>query len=72
MHPEKQQNDILVANSEQKYDLRHQEDISLNPDHADYLLQRHGTVDLDPLPSVDPLDPLNWPTWRKNLYLASA
>ena len=38
----------------------------LSREHIDYLMQRHGTVDLDPLPSMDPEDPLNWPTWRKN------
>lgn len=33
--------------------------------HRDYLLQRHGTLDLDPMPSGDPADPYNWPTWKK-------
>jgi hypothetical protein len=30
------------------------------PEHRDYLMRRHGTLDLNPLPSVDPADPLNW------------
>jgi hypothetical protein len=42
---------------------------TLSQYHSEYLLQRHGTLDLNPLPSSDPLDPLNWPRWRKNLYL---
>lgn len=41
----------------------------LSPRHAEYLLRRHGTLDLNPVPSDDPLQPLNWPIWRKNLYL---
>lgn len=32
----------------------------LSPEHRAYLLERHGTVDLLPLPSADPADPLNW------------
>ncbi|PSR71886.1 hypothetical protein PHLCEN_2v12230 [Hermanssonia centrifuga] len=31
--------------------------------------KRHGRVDLVPMPSDDPQDPLNWPSWRKNLLL---
>ncbi|KAK4704618.1 hypothetical protein P7C70_g1592, partial [Phenoliferia sp. Uapishka_3] len=33
------------------------------------VLARHGRVDLVPMPSDDPADPLNWPAWRKNLLL---
>lgn len=36
----------------------------LNPQHREYLLARHGTLDLNPLPSMDPADPLNWPGWK--------
>ena len=32
--------------------------------HHDYLMQRHGTTDLQPLPSMDPADPYNWSTWK--------
>jgi hypothetical protein len=28
------------------------------------LLQRHKALYLDPLPSVEPSDPLNWPSWK--------
>lgn len=41
----------------------------LSQDHRDYLLQRHGTLDLDPLPSDDPADPYNWPNWKKEANL---
>lgn len=37
----------------------------LTQEHRDYLLQRHGTLDLDPIPSDDPADPYNWPHWKK-------
>jgi hypothetical protein len=36
----------------------------LSEQHRDYLLQRHGTLDLDPIPSMDPADPYNWPSWK--------
>ena len=38
------------------------EDLSL--EHRDYLIARHGTTDLIPLPTMDPADPLNWPSWK--------
>jgi hypothetical protein len=37
---------------------------NLTPEHREYLLSRHKTVDLDPLPTMDPADPLNWPSWK--------
>ncbi|EIW83038.1 MFS multidrug transporter [Coniophora puteana RWD-64-598 SS2] len=33
------------------------------------VLKRHGRVDLIPMPSDTPADPLNWPSWRKNVLL---
>lgn len=36
----------------------------LSPAHRDYLIARHGTTDLSPLPTMDPADPLNWPAWK--------
>ncbi|ETS86270.1 hypothetical protein PFICI_00098 [Pestalotiopsis fici W106-1] len=41
----------------------------LDPEHRDYLLSRHKTLELHPFPSRDPADPLNWPDWKKNLNL---
>jgi len=32
----------------------------ISQEHRDYLIQRHGTVDLDPIPTADPADPYNW------------
>jgi hypothetical protein len=37
---------------------------ALSEQHRAYLLQRHGTLDLDPVPSMDPADPYNWPSWK--------
>lgn len=36
----------------------------LSESHRSYLLERHGTLDLDPIPSIDPADPYNWPLWK--------
>ncbi|OCK78496.1 MFS general substrate transporter [Lepidopterella palustris CBS 459.81] len=41
----------------------------LSQDHRAYLLERHGTLALDPIPSADPADPYNWPSWKKNINL---
>lgn len=42
----------------------------LPDNHRAYLISRHGTLDLDPLPSADPADPYNWPQWKKMANLA--
>lgn len=39
----------------------------LSDEHREYLLRRHGTVHLDPLPSLDDADPYNWPNWKVGL-----
>jgi hypothetical protein len=36
----------------------------LSPEHQQYLIQRHGTVDLDPVPGPGGADPYNWPHWK--------
>lgn len=41
----------------------------LSQEHRDYLLQRHGTLELDPMPTMDPADPYNWPQWKKTANL---
>ena len=35
----------------------------LSPAHRDYLIQRHGTFDLDPIPDMGGADPYNWASW---------
>ena len=42
----------------------------LSSEHQAFLLERHGTIDLDPIPSIDPADPYNWPRWKKTINLA--
>lgn len=42
---------------------------SLSQAHKDYLMQRHGTLDLDPMPGPDDADPYNWPQWKVRLTL---
>lgn len=36
----------------------------LSESHKSYLIERHGTLDLDPIPSMDSADPYNWPSWK--------
>jgi hypothetical protein len=41
----------------------------INQEHCGYLLRRHGTLELNPIPSEDPADPLNWPSWKvRNIW----
>lgn len=41
--------------------------------HRDYLLRRHGTLELDPVPDWSDADPYNWPSSkvRKVIYPTS-
>lgn len=41
----------------------------LSTSHQEYLLACHGTLDLIPLPTESPQDPLNWHPWRKNINI---
>jgi hypothetical protein len=48
-------------------DISHLEDGSdgsISREHKEYLIRRHGTHELTPLPTMDPADPLNWPSWK--------
>ncbi|CAG7965420.1 unnamed protein product [Penicillium nalgiovense] len=38
--------------------------VLLSESHKSYLIERHGTLDLDPIPSMDSADPYNWPSWK--------
>jgi hypothetical protein len=42
---------------------------SISEDTKRYILERHGTLELDPLPSTSAQDPLNWPAWKKDTQL---
>lgn len=61
-------NDVTEAEKSQL--ALHQEQAiieELSTEHREFLMAHHGTVDLDPIPSMDLKDPLNWPRWKKNL-----
>lgn len=55
-----------IDEKDQKLETSHLENGAgdLSPEHRDYLMKRHGTLDLAPLPTMDPADPLNWPAWK--------
>lgn len=36
----------------------------LSESHRDYMIERHNTLDLDPIPGMGPADPYNWPEWK--------
>jgi hypothetical protein len=36
----------------------------LSEEHRQYLLAKHGTLDLEPIPDMTDADPYNWPRWR--------
>ncbi|KAK7210362.1 hypothetical protein V2G26_017540 [Clonostachys chloroleuca] len=44
-------------------------DDGLSQDHRQYLIDRHRTVDMIPLPEMDDANPLNWPKSKKILNL---
>ncbi|GJN72158.1 hypothetical protein PLICBS_006230 [Purpureocillium lilacinum] len=50
-------------------DDSHDEGVGLTDSHREYLLRRHGTVELDPVPSPSDDDPLNWSRPKKDLNL---
>ncbi|KGO38449.1 Major facilitator superfamily domain, general substrate transporter [Penicillium expansum] len=55
-----------------KEQAMHVEDNSrpeISREHREYLLQHHGTLKLNPLPSDDRADPLNWPSRKKHTTL---
>jgi hypothetical protein len=36
----------------------------LSEEHRQYLLAKHGTFELDPVPLMTDADPYNWPSWK--------
>ncbi|KAH8674202.1 putative MFS multidrug transporter [Xylariales sp. PMI_506] len=43
--------------------------LGISLEHRNYLIQRHGTVELEPIPSADDADPYNWPVSKKTINL---
>ncbi|TVY91231.1 putative transporter [Lachnellula willkommii] len=62
-----------------KNEIKHAEDtphpdvVSLSEAHKQYLLEKHHTLELDPLPDLNDADPYNWPFRKKlvNLLLVA-
>lgn len=51
------------ANTHGTY-LQKDEVANLTAEHRQYLLDKHGSLELDPLPSMNDADPYNWPRWK--------
>ena len=66
-HTEQQPGEISAEKG-----LAHGRAGNLAPEHREFLLSRHKTVDLNPLPIMDPADPLNWPSWKVLCRLAES
>ena len=43
---------------------------NLSEEHKQYLIRRHGTFQLDPIPDASDADPYNWPKRRRVINLA--
>ena len=69
--PQKEGKDLEGSPTPINADFERDEIAQLSPEHREYLLHRHGTLDLDPVPDMSDADPYNWPTWKVSsaLYL---
>lgn len=50
--------------------LEKDEVANLSEEHRQFLLQRHGTLELDPVPLMTDADPYNWPSWKVRISLS--
>ena len=57
-------NDLEAFDRSHDESIKHSESDALTEDHRQYLIQRYGTVELDPIPDMTDADPYNWPTWK--------
>lgn len=55
----------------QTVDLEEKRDLDISLEHREYILQRHGTLELSPFPSASAADPLNWPSWKVKIIISS-
>ncbi|CAG8930050.1 unnamed protein product [Penicillium salamii] len=62
--------DVQGIESENSHFYMEERLAHLSEEHRQYLLNRHGTLDLDPIPDMNDADPYNWPVWRKTLNLS--
>lgn len=59
-------NEVFVESTEMGIPTTYADVVSsrISKAHRDYLMERHGTLELDPIPSMDAADPYNWPGWK--------
>ncbi|GAA6040073.1 hypothetical protein JCM8097_004768 [Rhodosporidiobolus ruineniae] len=67
IHQHRDPEKAVVNGVEEKPQTTLQEDVAAYG--LEKVYERHGRIDLIPLPSDDPQDPLNWASWRKHLVL---
>lgn len=48
--------------------LEDHEIATMSEAHKEYILQRHGTLELDPMPDMNDADPYNWPNWKVGFH----
>lgn len=58
-----QKEDLEHANTHGTY-LDINEASHITEEHREYLVRKHGTFELDPLPTTSDNDPYNWSTWE--------
>ncbi|KAK9451826.1 mfs transporter [Limtongia smithiae] len=66
--------DAVSSKEEKQHEEFESDDgLGLSQEHRDFLLARHHTLDLDPIPWMSDADPLNWPQRKKivNLILVA-
>ncbi len=44
----------------------------VSAEHRLYVFERHGTLDLDPMPSQDPADPYNWRMSKASISICNS
>ncbi|CDK26262.1 unnamed protein product [Kuraishia capsulata CBS 1993] len=57
------------GSQEDQFAVKALQESDLTSTHREFLISRHGSVDLDPLPSGDPSEPINWPDSTKMWHL---
>lgn len=62
--------DLGHATSHATY-LESTETETLLEEHRHYLLAEHGTLELDPVPSMTDAEPYDWSRWKVLLILSS-
>lgn len=64
---EKRREEYVEALGPVQTHIENEEIARFSQEHRDYLFQRHGTLELDPVPDASDADPYNWPSSRASL-----